>query len=123
MRKPYTVPLEVIWDELKVTHQFLYNPECSIGLMGRDLLSKLGCSIYCNQAGMHVTTTPLCELMPIIMDKLSDPPRMLYMGSEPDFEEEENTYIYWLNPDTPQVCRAFQQWKALDSDAECLLPA
>lgn len=115
MRKQYTVPLEVIWDEFKVTHQFLYNPECSIGLMGRHLLSKLGCSIYCNQAGMHVTTTPLHELMPIIMDKISDPPSMLYMGSEPDYEED--TYIYWLrlldsDPDTPRVCRAFQRWKA-----------
>lgn len=41
MRKPFTIPLDVYWDDQKVTHQFLYNPECSIGLMGRDLLSEI----------------------------------------------------------------------------------
>uniref|UniRef100_A0A4W5Q2K7 ribonuclease H n=1 Tax=Hucho hucho TaxID=62062 RepID=A0A4W5Q2K7_9TELE len=115
MRKPFTVPLEVYWDDQKVTHRFLYNPECSIGLMGRDLLSKLGCSIYCNDKGLHATTMPPCELMPIIMENFSDPPRMLYLGESQD-EMEPDTYVYWLklldsDPDTPRVCRVFQMWK------------
>ncbi|XP_031676918.1 uncharacterized protein LOC116371919 [Oncorhynchus kisutch] len=114
MRKPFTVPLDVYWDDLKVTHQFLYNSECSIGLMGRDLLSKLGCSIYGNGQGMHVTNIPPAELMPMLMTEKLDPPRMLYLG---DTEEpEEKSHVYWLrlldcDPDTPRVCRTFQRWK------------
>ena len=88
MRKPFTVPLDVYWDDLKVTHQFLYNLECSIGLMGRDLLSKLGCSIYCNGQGMHVTNIPPAKLMPMLMTEKLDTPRMLYLGDTEEPEEK-----------------------------------
>lgn len=113
MRKHFTVPLEVVWDNLEVTHQFLHNPECSVGLMGRDLLSKLGCSIYCSSKGLHATTLPMEILGQTLAEQTS---RMLYMGSCEEEEEEEQAYVYWLkllspDPDSPRVCREFQQWK------------
>jgi predicted aspartyl protease len=35
----------------KVTHEFLYLPECPIPLLGRDLIKKLGAHITFNQEG------------------------------------------------------------------------
>jgi hypothetical protein len=35
----------------KVTHEFLYLPECPIPLLGRDLLTKLRAQITFNQGG------------------------------------------------------------------------
>ena len=41
----FSSPGNVRWGGHKVTHEFLYIPECPVPLLGRDLLSKLGAQV------------------------------------------------------------------------------
>ena len=42
----FTEPLEYKFDKHTLTHSFLYVPECPVPLLGRDILHKLGATIY-----------------------------------------------------------------------------
>ena len=42
---PFLQPMECMIGDTKLTHEFLYMPECSLPLLGWDLLCKLNAQI------------------------------------------------------------------------------
>lgn len=83
-QQTFTVPLAVRCGNQSLTHQFLYAVECSVNLLGRDLLGKLRFNIYCNPNRLCLTTEPL---------KFDIFPKLLYVAPTPK-EEELYTRVY-----------------------------
>ncbi|XP_034647845.1 uncharacterized protein LOC117888497 [Trachemys scripta elegans] len=51
---PVTKPLAVSLGPLANKHAFLLSPSSPVNLLGRDLLCKLGCAIYCTPDGVFL---------------------------------------------------------------------
>ena len=105
-----TIPLTFSWENSQLKHQFLYCPKCPINLLGRDLLCKMGCTIYLTESGVAVSTNPPSSTP-------DRPVRIMMMPLLPTPTLSETQEVYWLKclptgPATPHIQFKFNQLKA-----------
>lgn len=86
--KTFTEPLAVTLKNQTVTHEFLFLPECSVSICGRDLMCKLSLSlIFCPDG--HKVLDKQEMLLMLRSQKMKDVSELLYIS--PDVTQDLKT--------------------------------
>lgn len=91
-----------------VTHNFLYIPECPVGLLGRDMLSKLRATITFTEDGMqaHVGDTRILSLTLPLEDEWQLYPSTYVASETPEMTWQEcNVPGVWAEDNPPGLAR------------------
>lgn len=95
---PVTEPLTVSIGPLSAEHAFLLSSTSPVNLLGRDLLCKLGCSIFCTPKGVYSELPETNGPSPQAAQDLLDIPLAEYTPVLASLTMEEETLLDQVNP-------------------------
>lgn len=100
----YTKPLVTTFRSQQIRNKIQYAPQCTVNLMGRDLVTRLNITIFCTEAGLQLCAPSGPKPQGQIM----------FMFPTRDAVESK-TKVFWsqllTEQDTTAVQRAYMEWR------------